>query len=543
MIKLSIVLMLFSVGCYAQQKQNNIDSIQTTEIFDLTDSNHGTLKFYGSEVADLFTKEIEESFKGVLKYNYISKPHNGYTPGFVRASPENQGWCETFWTRDGGTFLRELTQWGYLKHACLTANYLMMHVGKNGDGFYAFPEYFKASEKKSGSELDGTSNIIIALSDLWRALPFNDPFRQTIYQFLHKDSSPLRYLHFLTQKEPLLAGEGEFGGGCFISGKYYNVVQNYLCSLALIAGGQLESSHNEKTTAKLYLHDAEALQENMLKILQNKDDSSWYWCVEPHTMKPDTSILNHPINKGFGGILGVSCMYSDVLGLEPLSSAWKGIQLNENTFNKLLSFPLRKSQFEKYGLWPQFDVFRKGLSSGPSYGDGYALQTMLLYDKMEMADKSLKWIVNSTCNPIPEYTLHRESPYYFYERSYSPDALGKLELEEGCGALNLVNVSEPLKIARLILGVNNTINKVEIFPRLPESIHEAIAANWPVYTSKGIVRANISCKKTEKSYRVEFKTNSGVKIDVISVRLPCQKGFKRKTMKNVSEFVLETSLN
>ena len=400
----------------------------------------------------------------------------------------------------------------------------------------------KLQKKKTGSELDGTSSIIIALVDLWKALPYDDPFKQIVYQFLHKDSSPLKYLHFLIQKEPLLAGEGEFGGGCSISGKYYNVVQNYLCSLALYAGSQLESINNETTTAKLYLHDAEELQANMLKILQNKEDATWFWCVEPRTMKPDTCILNHPINKGFGGILGVNCMYADVLGLEPLSSTWKGIQLNENTFKKLLSFPLRKEQFEKYGLWPQFDVFRKGLSSGPSYGDGYALQTMLLYDKMDMADKSLKWIVNSTCNPIPEYILHRESPYYFYERSYSPDALGQLKLEEGCGALNLVNVSEPLKIARLILGVNNTVNKVEIVPRLPESIHEAIAANWPVFTSKGMVRANISCKKTAKSYRVEFKTNSGEKIDMISIRLPSQKGFKRKTMKNVSEFVLETSL-
>ena len=120
-ITLFIVPVLFSISCFAQQKQKDIDIKQFSEDADLGDINHGTLKFYGSEVADLFTKEIEESFKGVLKYNYISKPINGYTPGFVRASPENQGWCETFWTRDGGTFLRELTQWGYLKHACLNS--------------------------------------------------------------------------------------------------------------------------------------------------------------------------------------------------------------------------------------------------------------------------------------------------------------------------------------------------------------------------------------------------------------------------------------
>lgn len=506
-------------------------------IYDFEDP--AKLKFYGSEVAELFTKEIEESFIGVLKYNYISKPADGYMPGFVRASPEKQVWGDTFWTRDGGTFLRELTQWGYLNHACLTANYLIDHVVKNNEGFYSFPEYFRASEKKSGDELDGTCSIIIALVDLWKALDNHHHLKQKIYEFLHEDSSPLRYLHSQLIKNRLIAGEGEFGGGCGIPGKYCNVVQNYLCVLALNAGSQLEALNNEPETAALFMRDADKLKENMLGLLQNKMDSTWFWCVEPVSFLPDTDILNHPINKGGSHILGINCMYSDVFGLEPLASAWEGIEVNENTFKKLYDFPLRKAQFEKYGIWTQFEIYREGLSSGPSYGDGYALQSMLLYDKMGMADKSLKWIVYSTYKPVPEYNLPRESPYYFYERSYSPDAVGKMKLEVGCGALNLVNVTEPLKVARLILGLNNTHkDKVEIVPRLPESITETVATNWPVFTKNGIVRADISCKKINGSYNVSFKIISGEKIDTVSVRLPSEKDFKWVTMNNVSEFIL-----
>ncbi|MDR1526176.1 MAG: hypothetical protein LBS46_00715 [Dysgonamonadaceae bacterium] len=232
-------------------------------------------------------------------------------------------------------------------------------------------------------------------------------------------------------------------------------------------------------------------------------------------------------------------MYSDVLGLEPLTSAWKGITINENMFEDLYRRPLRREQFTKYGIWPQFDVFREGLSSGASYGDGYALQTMLLYDKMDMVESSLKWLSHSTYSPVPEYQLRRESPYYFYERSYSPDAVGKLALDEGCGALNLVTVSEPLKVARLIMGVNSTVTgKVELVPRLPASISESVAENWPLVTSAGIVRVDISCKKENNTYKIIFRTRSGEKIPEVVVRLPSKKKYKRITLKNVSEFSL-----
>ena len=71
----------------------------------------GSIRFFGSRSADLFTRECEESFRGVLRKNFIHEPGGPMPPGFVQASPEGQGWSGTMWTRDGGTFMRELVQW------------------------------------------------------------------------------------------------------------------------------------------------------------------------------------------------------------------------------------------------------------------------------------------------------------------------------------------------------------------------------------------------------------------------------------------------
>jgi hypothetical protein len=48
-----------------------------------------------------------------------------------------------------------------------------------------------------------------------------------------------------------------------------------------------------------------------------------------------------------------------------------------------------------------------------SYGQGYALQTMLLSDDLAMTDKSMDFLANATYKPIAEYHLQRTSHYYF----------------------------------------------------------------------------------------------------------------------------------
>jgi hypothetical protein len=125
------------------------------------------------------------------------------------------------------------------------------------------------------------------------------------------------------------------------------------------------------------------------------------------------------------------------------------------------------------------------MGSSPSYGQGYATQDMLLFDRLDMAGKALSWLANATYNPVPEYKLHRSSSYYFYERTYSPDAVGKIALDEGCGALNLVNVSEPLKVSRLILGIDDLDPAtVRLVPRVPPQWKGVEAEDWPILTTR-----------------------------------------------------------
>ena len=218
-------------------------------------------------------------------------------------------------------------------------------------------------------------------------------------------------------------------------------------------------------------------------------------------------------------------MYSDVLGLTPLEDEfwWPMVQPCLKTFDALLDRPLRKEQFEKYGIYIQFEQICGGCLTSPSYGQGYAIQTLLLYDRLELAAKALAWLATCTYEPISEYApnLHRDSPYWFYERTYSPMAVGRVRLEEGCGALNLVCVSEPLKVARLILGVDDSRgDEVRIVPRLPQGWTRAEALDWPVWTGQALRRANILAEKTEKGMRIRLKVSDGRDpIPKISVRL------------------------
>jgi len=255
--------------------------------------------------------------------------------------------------------------------------------------------------------------------------------------------------------------------------------------------------------------------------------------VDVKTLKADPEILNKKTNLGFAGINGVAAMYSDVLGLEPLSSSWKGIKVNEVTLAKLYETPLRKQEFDKYGMWTQFDALADGLLTGPSYGQGYAVQTALLYDKTAMAEKALDYLASATYKPV--YQVHRDSPYYFYERMYSPDAVGKTELAEGTGALNLVNVTEPLKVSRLLLGVDDSsLDVVRILPRIPKNWTGVEARNWPVRTRAGVVRADILFVQKGTGAEMTVKVAGGMQMDDLKVRMPSKNGYVWQEQKHVS---------
>jgi hypothetical protein len=295
--------------------------------------------------------------------------------------------------------------------------------------------------------------------------------------------------------------------------------------LALLAAADMAQESGKNALATEYRRLAAKVRDGMEKYLADKD-GSWIWCIDFKTMKPDPAVLNSAGNRGAGSINGVATMYADVLGNTPLASSWKGIQHSEKTFQRLYDTPLRKLEFDRYGIWTQADLVARGLLSSPSYGQGYAIQFMLLFDKMVMADKALDWLANATYDPVPEYTLHRASRYYFYERTYSPDAVGKVALDEGCGALNLVNVSEPLKVSRLLLGVDDSsLQSVRIIPRIPDGWKGVEARNWPIRTRGGVVRADILFEKKGTGAELTVKLAPGQTIDDLKVRMPSANGY------------------
>lgn len=439
--------------------------------------------------------------------------------------------------------MRELVFWGYYQHACQVAECMMNFAGTNDAGFIGFPRYFAPGHPhESGTEMDGHAAIIIAMVSLWQRLPTDDPFRERLYDYLHGPSSPVRYIDYLLKHEPLIPGSGEFGGGG-AKGLYDNVVQNNLCALALLSAAEMEEATGDNGAAELWRTDAQTIFQDIDQYLVGKD-GAWIWCIDPKTLKPDPAVLNKPVNVGFGGLNGVACMTADVLGYD--AEAWNQqiIAHSEATFAQLYNTPLRKEQFEKYGIWTQFDRIHNGLLTSPSYGQGYAIQTMLLFDKLAMADHALHFLSEATFeSPGVKFDHGRLSPYYFYERLYSPDAVGQIELTSGCGPLNLVNVTEPLKAARLILGVDDTsLAEVRIIPRLPPSWHGYQAKNWPIRTRAGIVRADISFQIKNGKSHFRLRVKKGGEIPALAVRLPGAEGFVWKRQSDVKEIDMESDV-
>ncbi len=488
---------------------------------------------YGPQAAELFSREIQESFAGLLAKNYrLEGP--AFMPGYVTASVDGRFWHTTMWSRDAGTFLRELVHWGYFNHACLMADCLIRLVQKNAEGFYSYPMYFEYAQPASGEELDGSAAVVIGMALLWQRLSAKDIYRDKVYHFLHQEASPLLYWHSQLAQHRFIGGSGEFGGGLGFDGIYYNVVQNNLAVLALLAGANVEEAAGDPVRAALYRQDAATLQDALCADMV-APDGTWHWCIDPATLQANPAFLADARNRGFGGVNGVASMAADVLGLEVMTSGWKGAGVSRRTFDHLLAVPQRQEQFQRYGFWPQWDEFLHGLLSSPSSGQGYAIQTMLLDDRLDLAAQGLNFLAHATVNPPPEYHLDRESPYHIYERYYSPDAVGVMALEEGCGALNLVCVSEPLKIARLILGMDDSrTDEVRILPRLPAGWTRVEAENWPVRTSNGLVRVDISVQQEGADTRFSLDLREGLPIPRLAVRLLKEQGIQWRATQDVS---------
>jgi len=497
--------------------------------------------------------------EGVLEYNLVSDPSDPMH-GFVSASIDGRPWTGTMWTRDAGVFLRELVHWGRLETACAVASCLMRLVRPNSRGFLTFPMYFKRGEPASGSELDGTAAILIGLALLWERLEPGQPARAQIDAFFDRPDSAMRCLLDALNApggHGLIAGSGEFGGGVGVEGDFYNVVQNNLARLALLAAGRVYAARAMPDQAAACRAGAAQIESGLLRWLRDPS-GAWIWTLDTASLRPDPQVLNSVINQGFGGLNGVLAMTGDVCGLTPREDQPQIFAAGEATFDALYSFPKRRAMFEKYGAWTQFDRLWDGFITCPSYGQAYALQAMLLMDRLEMAGRALDFLAEATAEPPPGNRLDRSSPYHFYERIYLPELLAAWTspvnqrkdqpdwiangfdgrfFDQGCGALNLVNVAEPLKIARLLLGVDDSDpSETRLVPRLPPAWTGMQAENWPVLTASGLTRASLRVERQNGGLSVQISLPDGAPLPAFALRGP--RGWVRQPAAQSLEFSL-----
>jgi hypothetical protein len=103
--------------------------------------------------------------------------------------------------------------------------------------------------------------------------------------------------------------------------------------------------------------------------------------------------------------------------------------------------------------------------------------------------------------------------------------------------LNLVNVTEQLKVGRLIVGIDDhDLNELKLFPRLPYKWTGFKATNMPVQTNQGLIYVDIAYKKENGELYYTLKPTDGNKLEKVSVRLPDGKGWKWFEKSDVSEF-------
>ena len=412
------------------------------------------LVFTGSAEAEMFTEEVADSLEGVLRYNFYRDPEN---IGFCSASVGGRPWDGTMWSRDAGVFLRELSEWGYLGTACLLANRLTECCGRDADGYRAFAEHYAPGEKAFGEELDGTSAILIGMSLLCERLadigtPEIKEIREKLLGFLGEERSPAAYILKRISESGLAGGSGEFGSGYNDDRVYANSVQNCLALYALraVADALPKGAKLAGQIEKALPGYRDAIKKYFVA------DGKLVWALDVQTLKPAKEVNESALNKGTALINGAGAMYCDVYGMDMSDFFLK--EEAEATFLALLNSPAKKKYFDKYGIYIQFDEHCGGMLSSPSYGQGYACQLALLTGKAEIADRLLCYLARATRCPHPDYVLSRPNSNYFYERflvdEYFAQPKEKQTIGEGCGALNLVNVAEPLKIARIIAGVS-----------------------------------------------------------------------------------------
>ncbi len=503
------------------------------------------ITFGGHQTAELFTRMLRESIAGSVAHNIVWDAGAGLPVGFARASIEGRVWFDTSWSRDTGAYVRELALYGRLDAARAVAAYLITHIDRNPEGYRTCPERFEGSGSGWGSELDGTANVVVGLVRLWQRLPPDDALRGRIGAFLSQDDSPVRYIAHKLQHAPLIAGTGEFGGGWCVDGAWYNTMQNFMLRQALMASAECFEQMGRGSDARALRERADRLQNDIVQMLTDEADGGWLWCVDPNTRKPDEQAMLGRCVHGTAAVNGIGAVYADADGLD--TRHWVGRERTLATLERVLGMPNRKRLFERYGVCAHVEPvaydeggadadagFIPTHASWLSYCDCYAMQTMLLCDDTRRLEAALSWIVAATLmDGSPDEATIRavregramidpDAPartYWFQERNFAPEFAGERDI--GCGKLNLVNVAEPMKLARLMLGVDDRYgDTVRMMPRLPDFWNSCEAEDWPIVTPHGVARADIRFERKNRLHSLTLRLRDGDVIDSLEVCFP-----------------------
>ncbi|MCL2839075.1 MAG: hypothetical protein FWE04_08480 [Oscillospiraceae bacterium] len=433
------------------------------------------LKFFGDVYAELFTKQLNESLAGGLRENYVSEDEPGFPKGFLRASRKHFTWWDACWTRDAGSFIRELSFRGYIDEAANCANYLIDHVEKNAAGFYSFPRYFNRENLRgSGEEQDGTANVVMGLIELYNRLESGEN-KAKIHAFLTSESSPVRCVLNQLKNSPLIPGSGEFGGGWGVEGLFYNVNQNFLILSMLRLYNKYISQEKEVEDAISELYGN--IKKHFIK------NGKFVWCLDMNFCEYDVSYK--PNANGTSSINGIAgAIYDGLFDGAPEFAD----EIKNTVFDLIHGEDLRKYLYETYGMLTHTKKFPAdhpeeyiGHVSWLAYCECYLGETAILIRDIDMLTKAVRYIVGQTAygghmpQSYTEQELRAQTNFYFSERNFSPEWEGIRN--EGCGSLNLINIAQPLHLSRVMTGLNGTL---DIKPNLPRGFDGFEAIGYSV---------------------------------------------------------------
>ena len=445
------------------------------------------LCFAGSNVAEIFTNVVQVNLldmatdkvteDGMMHTSSSDAPSFGMYVGMGTFANAVGAYRNQIWSRDVGRLLMELCAFGAGERVKPACDRLMAflydpslgHMQPNWKRVANASQFDKHLQNYAkGKENDGHAALMLAIYNAFRTghvdkdwMEYNktavfDAADWFCWQIDHPDKS-----HFDTVLHSESEASTQQKGG-------YDLFSNTFSFYALTAFSRLSTVLDWEMLEQKCATAAAVLMRGIM----------------------DTFVFDHP---RFGRILvdntydcwtyeykrfALLFLLPDLFGfdIEAVNPEWSDLCVN--------TFAAQKSEY--------FNPY-SGRQMG--YGQGYLTQTCALLDAVD------------------DFTACVEAAAFFcyhqYDHSYIvPEGVichgsGRYWFRN-CDLGNAVQQAEIVKIARLILGVDDVSvpGKLSLIPRLPDSFTGFTATGYPVITEGGKPNINISYGRTEHGYRL-----------------------------------------